>query len=1123
MTRVGEQGPGAASEVLVRLLGDVVVTVGDQSVDLGPRRQRELLAALAVEPGVLVALPSLAARVWGEDASVSPTSVHALVSRLRAALRAGGAGDLLVTQPPGYRLDAGRCRVDAAELGRLVAEARRTLAGGDPAGARDLVDAALGLWRGQPLADVRGDHAAREAARLEELRLTAVELGAELDLALGRHDALLDHLGALVRAHPLREPLRAAHVVALYRADRQAEALASWEEGRAALAEELGVDPGPALRALHQRVLGQDPGLAWEPAAPVPATSPAPAGDPAPAGRPAPTRPDPWVGRAAELAHVVAAARAGLDGGGPAVVVVTGEAGIGKTRLVRAAVEQLAAASGRAEEDLDVLVARGQASEHPGAPALWPWEQVLGDVAAAIGPAAVSAALASGGPRTAPVARLLPGAVPDDAVGAPVAGGAGGAGGADGGVRLADAVVAFLEVVAAQRPVLVVLEDLHWSDADTLAVLGWWTSAARSGALALLATVRDPADDPRTVDDALAALTRGSAAVVALAGLGAEEVGELVAARLGAAVAPEVAGSLHRRTDGNPFYLGELVRLLSQERSLAGRADVPVPSGVRAVVERRLRHLAEPDRDLLAAAAVLGRTFDPVDVAALVARPLAACADALDRAAAVGVLDPAGSGAADGEDPCRFVHALVQEVLVAALGPMRRAALHASAAEVLERRHTRDLDRVAAALAHHFGAAGAVGDPERSVRYALRAASVAEGRLAYAEAERLLRRALDQAPGLATSVAAELELDACVRLGSLLSQQLGYNHPDVVALRQRAADLASAGADPGPGLEGSGRAPRGDDEAHLTSALWGVWGGALVSGDVLAADRLSGDLGVAARRTGSPRLALAHAQSVGQVRWHQGRLAEAEEALREAVARADADPELRADLYVQHPAAAARGWLAVVHAQRGEPAASDEVAAQALRLTARLDHPFTQVYVDILEGWRSVWLERPAAAVAHADRAVHAAAEHGFAQLEQFALPPRGWGRGRLGDPAAGADDLETALATFGALPSGYMFGPLMHGALGEVRLDAGDPRAALDEARTAVAQAQRAGDVGHLAEHHRLEARALLALGERLAAVEAARRALTVAAAQGAALFAERAAGLLAALGDPTTPGPRR
>lgn len=1059
----------------IGVLGPLEVTVDGVPAALGARRNREVLAALTVDAGRVVPADVVLDRVWGEDgAGGSMSNLHAILSRVRTRLAEAGITDPIETRAPGYLLRVAPEQVDAHRFGALLGSARRLLAAGDAEAARDTVQEALDLWRGPAYADVRSRFAELEASRLAEQRLAAVELRAELDLALGRHVELVGTLGTLVAEHPLREPLRRALMLALYRSGRQADALAAYDEGRAVLADELGLDPGPELQRLHQLVLRQDPSLVLAPAAVVPPTAPPAPAPAAPAAAPSPAAPA-LVGREQELATVLAAVGRGA-GTGPGVVLVVGESGIGKTRLV----EEVARVAGRDS----TLVAWGRCWDRATSPAFWPWEQALASIVEEVG-IPVARRCARG--RAAAAALLVP-ALAEEGADQPAAG-------EIAPTRLYDAVAAFLEAVSATRPVLVVLEDLHRADPESVELAEYLAGSLRSGRLTVVLTVRTPPELRDGPGEALLAGLTGlpSVARVDLHGLDAGAVRELVEERVGRPVEEVAARALLERTDGNPLYLTELSLLLGEERQRSGRADVPVPAGVRAVVERRVRHLPAGDTDVLGVAAVLGREFDVAVLAEIAGQDVATLAPTLDRATAAGLL---AEGAAPGRH--RFVQALVQETLALSIGPVRRSALHARAAEVLERRYgpaVGDHAAEAAEVAGHWVAAGAVGDPARAVRLSLDAGAAAQRRLAYQDAERQVRRAVELLELLPPAQARDLELEARVHLGSLLSLRLGYNAPEVAAERHRALELATVSAPP----------------EHLLSALWGTWGNALVSGAFEEADAICDRMEDVVWGTGDPVLEVAWLQARGQVRWHQGHLDEAHEDLAAAVGLADAHrDELPLELFLQHPSAAARAWLAVVLAMRGEVAASDRVAAEARQVCDRLRHPFTESYCGILEGLRLAWLERPADACAACRHALDLAREHRFGQLEAFGLIPEGWALARMGDPAAGADRLRSATEVFGALPSGHMLGHLMHGWLADVLREAGDQAGATRALARAFAESERTGERFHLAELHRLRGLLAQAAGAPEEAARCWAAAVDLAQDQGAALFAERATALL-------------
>ncbi|GAB3989045.1 hypothetical protein GCM10029978_113070 [Actinoallomurus acanthiterrae] len=565
------------TELQFRLFGPLEVTAGERGVlDLGTRKQRALVAMLALEPGRVVSLDRLIEELWaGEPPAGATRTLQAYIAPLRKTLEPERPPrtppKVLLTRDPGYLLAVAPGQVDLWRFTAWAEEGRAALAREAYDTAVETLERALGLWRGDPLVEFAEQEFARPViTRLAEIRAATLENHVDARLALGEAASLVPGLEELVEQEPYRERAWALLVLALYRAGRQADALAALRRVRARLADELGLSPGPELRELERAVLDQSPELrpsAPQPTPRVPAAQPTPhvaAPQPTPhvpAARPVGAdRPEPepdqerLIARSPQLALVerrLGEARGGRGG----TVLITGEAGIGKTRLAQAAAD-LAAARG-------FRVAWGRCVDGT-APAFWPWTQILRE-------AGDESGLLS--------ARTFdPGQDPGAAL-----------------FGLYDRVVDVLVEDAA--PVAIVVDDLHWADVSSLRLLDFVAAATVRHPLLLLVTSRpEPGDHPDALRDTLAVLSR-SGERLELGPFTAGDVASYLRARR-VSDEPGLVATLVERTGGNPFYLGEVLRLRGREE---------VPSGVRDVIEHRVARLPEETRAMLRSAAVAGR------------------------------------------------------------------------------------------------------------------------------------------------------------------------------------------------------------------------------------------------------------------------------------------------------------------------------------------------------------------------------------------------------------------------------------------------------------------------------------------------------------------------------------
>lgn len=773
----------------VAVLGPVEVSADGIRLDLGTPKQRALVAGLALARGRAVSVDGIVDLLWGDDPPPgSVATLQGYVSALRRVLEPGRArrapATVLVTEAPGYALRVADDAVDAVRFEREVAAEHHRLQalgglGPSALGTEALtdavarIDAGLARWRGTPYGEL-GDAAGVDAERhrLDELRLVALEDRAVAGLALGHHRTVSAELEALTDAHPLRERLWWLRALALTRSGRQADALEALRRVREVLDEELGLEPSAELRELQTAVLRQDPALEWVPpeAAPAPVVTPPPAVVPRTrpaAAEPAAVAPWPMVGRADELEALEAALET-AESGRARYAVLTGEPGIGKSRL---AAELAALARARGAR---ILV--GQCSQDDGAPPLWPWRTVLGDLDAGID---LSEAADTGGQ-----------------------------------FRQAELIAGALRAAAAEAPTVVVLEDLHWADGATLRVLRIVAETTEAARLLVVGTWRDSPAPTGALADLAETLARRHAVRVQLGGLDREAVAGVVEGLTAARPSGPLAEDLRARTDGNPFFLVEYARLAGERADLGALLDeAHPPTAVGEVLGRRLEQLPAETVALLRTAAVVGRAFDT---------PTLAAAARVEEDDVLDVVEPAlvaGLVREEGVDRFRFAHALVRDTLRSQMTASRLARAHARVAEVLAEAAGRETE-----VAFHWRAAGP-SYARRAWQSAVDAALLARALHAHDEAAELLTGALasldaDPAATPQLRYAVLMQLIDAYRWAAILPMLVATVEQAIAVARQTGDPALVAGAAMAPTFGTLWRsAPDGEINETVVSAL----------------------------------------------------------------------------------------------------------------------------------------------------------------------------------------------------------------------------------------------------------------------------------------------------------------
>ncbi|WP_158848757.1 BTAD domain-containing putative transcriptional regulator [Saccharothrix deserti] len=738
--------------VRFRVLGPLEAEDERGPVDLKGLRHRAVLARLLVARGRVVPVTRLIDDLWDDGAPEGALgAVQTFVGALRKALEPDrpprAPARLLVTVPPGYALRAEPGAVDAWRFEVAVPESARLLADGRAEDAHGLLDEVLGLWRGPAYAEFAEHGWARgEAARLDEVRLLAVERRAEAAMALGKAAESVPDLRAHVEGHPLREDGRRLLALALYRTGRQGEALATLRQAREVLRRELGVDPGPSLRRLEADLLAQAPHLTAQPTPPPhPARPPQSASShpasPQPPSLPPPSLPSsslpsssprptglptlverPFVGRADEIAELERAAAAAVAGGRPRLALISGTAGAGKTALAQTLTERLTAAGW--------TTAWGACPELQGAPAAWPWTQMRETLAAA-GNEPTPTDPTADDPLTARFHRHR-------------------------------AIGSYLATITTNSPVLLVFDDLHWADEETLALLTALAADPDTGPLLILGTYRST-EISAALADALGRAARTEPTRVYLSGLTEPQVRELVEAITDRPMTAADARTIHARSAGNPFFVRELTRLWETEGDQALRT---VPAGVRDVIRHRLTGLTETARTHLRQASVLGQDID-LDILIPLAGDENEVLDSVESALLAGFLVEQNA------DRLRFAHALVHETLYDDITRARRARWHAAAADVIEQTRPDDVE----AIAHHLLRAENRATAARTAHYTRAAAERAERRFAPHQAVSLWREtvaALDRSGQVDTRLEAVMGMVRALAVTGDLEQARRY-------------------------------------------------------------------------------------------------------------------------------------------------------------------------------------------------------------------------------------------------------------------------------------------------------------------------------------------------------------
>jgi len=727
--------------VRVELCGRVACEIDGRPSEgaLRGRQSELLLAYLVLHRGRAVRRDELIGAVWGDDPPpTAQDALNTLVSRMRKSL-----GAEVIAGRSTLRLELGAgAIVDREAAAEAVERAEHSIADASWSAAYEAATQALAVAEREFVPGAEVAWVEEERRRLDELRLRALECVAAAGLGLGgAHLSAAERAArSIVEAAAFRETGYGYLMQVLAQRGRTAEALQVFESARFLFSEELGTVPGAELRSLHEQLLTRD-----VPDARPPREDPLAVGGPAasvvaeaPRALPSPltlTELTPFVGRAAELDRLRSCFDRAAEGAGQ-VVMVCGEPGIGKTRL---ASELALGVHGQG-----ATVLYGRCDEEPLLPHQ-PFVEALQTYVATSSTevlASQSAAVSGELQRMLPeLAHRLP-SLPEPLEGDP-----------DGArYRLFEAVSALLCAAARRRPVLLVLDDLHWADRPTLLLLRHLARASRRSALLVLGTYRE---DDLGPDDPLAAtvadLQREQRAERRRLGrLDTAAVAELVERHSGIDGFPGLDRMVHEGTEGNPFFVVEALRHLAEQAAVRGDgAAGGVPSdltpsrlalteGVKTLIWRRLARLGKVAERVLTNASVVGVSFEMEVLRRVCDLDEDALVDSLDAAIRARIIEevPGSVGR------YTFSHALIRETLYDSLTAVRRALLHRRVAAGIEAAHGSDLDPHRAELAHHLAQAGSIEDLDKAIEHGARAGERATALLAYEQAAAHYRSAV---------------------------------------------------------------------------------------------------------------------------------------------------------------------------------------------------------------------------------------------------------------------------------------------------------------------------------------------------------------------------------------------
>ena len=717
----------------IELLGGFRVTCGAREIPGDGWRlakARSLVKILALAPGQSLLRDQLIELLWPElDPEAGANNLHQVLHVARRTL----AGLVPGTKPNAIiRLRRGVLSLDPptplwVDVAAFERRAAELASSGDPADFYPALD----LYRGDLLPDdLYEEWAADRRTALRELYLDLLDRLAVLHAERREATPAIDALRRLVAIEPDREEAHRALMELYALTGRRQQALRQFERVREILERELEIEPEPETDELYAAILSGDyPTETWETEVPP---------DPVAAPRPEITesiaeflgRAGDFVGRGEELGKLQRALERVVGGRGQ-IILIAGEPGIGKTRMSEEFL-RYAGAQG-------VRTLWGRCYEGDGAPAYWPWVQIVRAYLDGRATAELRTVMGAGAADIARIAPELRERLPDLPEPPPLD--------PDGErFRLFDSMATFLKRAAARAPLALIIDDLHSADRSSLLLLEFLAREIPTTGLLIVGTYRHvEVDRGHPLTRTLGQLARHDANErITLDGLSVADIERYILLVTGQAVPAGLAAAVHDQTEGNPFFVREIVALLMEEERLSNPEDVrswrlTIPHGIRETIALRTARLSDTAHRVLTTASVSGRDFELSIVARVAGLDELDTLDALEEALATGLVveSPPTPGG------FRFTHAIAREILYDELSHSRRLRMHLLTGEAIQAIAADQINEHLSDVAYHFAAAAPVGAATRAIEYLQLAAAQAASRVAYAEACDYLRRAVD--------------------------------------------------------------------------------------------------------------------------------------------------------------------------------------------------------------------------------------------------------------------------------------------------------------------------------------------------------------------------------------------